>query len=179
MINRDMEAYDTVSKTSMKYGSSSLKMNKTTTGSHLGLHWQQSDCGRMEVNMASFFWWPVVMLLSLYTVTKLLFTMVHGNMPDLCDSKASKNVTRNTTVAPEQFITHVKHNAYFWHSNPARLSTHWKTTVSNQLLLVYNSNGLPSRSLNLIPEETTDEYKEKLVEVLCNERMAPFLSRFV
>ena len=43
--------------------------------------------------------------------------MVHGNMHDLCDLEALKNVAHNTTVAPEEFITHIKRDAYFWSSN--------------------------------------------------------------
>ena len=76
----------------------------------------------MEVNMASVFHWPVAILLSLYAVTKLLFTMVHGNMHDLCDLEALKNVAHNTPVAPEEFITHNKHDAYFWPCNQHRYS---------------------------------------------------------
>ena len=76
--------------------------------------------------MASHFHWQVVMLLSLYAVTKLLFTMVHDNMHDLCDLEALKNVAHNIPVIPEEFITHIKHDAHFWHSNPAQLRTHWE-----------------------------------------------------
>jgi len=43
--------------------------------------------------------------------------MVHGNMHDLCVLEALKTVAHNTPVAPEEFITHIEHDAYFWPSN--------------------------------------------------------------
>jgi hypothetical protein len=48
--------------------------------------------------------------------------MVHGNMHDLRDLPALKNVAHNTPVALEEFITHIKHDAYFWPSNQHRYS---------------------------------------------------------
>lgn len=74
--------------------------------------------------MASHFHWQVVMLLSLYAITKLLFTIVHDNMHDLCDLEALKNVAHNIPVIPEEFITHIKRDAHLWHSNLAQLRTH-------------------------------------------------------
>jgi len=42
--------------------------------------------------------------------------MVHDNKHDLCDLEALNNVAHNTPVAPEEFIAHIKHDAYEGHS---------------------------------------------------------------
>ena len=98
----------------------------------------------------------MVILLSLYAVTKLLSTMVHGNMHDLCVLEALKTVAHNTPVTPEEFITHIEHDVI---SGPVTsTATHpmRETTVPHQLLLLHSSTGLPSRPLNHIREETTE-----------------------
>jgi hypothetical protein len=98
----------------------------------------------------------VVILLSLYAVTKLLFTKVRGNMHDLCDLEALKNVAHDTPVVAEEFITHIKHDAYFLPSNQHSYSPNERYYSPTSTSLLHSSTGLPSRPLNHIHEETTE-----------------------